>query len=109
AAKASFRAKLQEIGLSDAWEGVEKRFAVGTTHMGVVKSIKEFGVFVELAPGIDGLIPRNSVDRRRQVNLSRGKTVKVRVREVSERDFRMGLDLVDIDGKGPRKGTRNAL
>ncbi len=40
----------------DPWAGVEKRFPQGTRIKGVVTNITDYGAFVELAPGIEGLI-----------------------------------------------------
>ncbi len=50
------------IGLSlralapDPWSEVATRFPNGTTLRGTVRRIEQFGAFVELAPGIDGLV-----------------------------------------------------
>lgn len=40
----------------DPWVSIEKRFEVGTMHEGVVKNVTHFGVFVELAEGVEGLV-----------------------------------------------------
>jgi small subunit ribosomal protein S1 len=40
----------------DPWNTIETRFAEGSRHTGVVKNITPYGVFVELAPGIGGMI-----------------------------------------------------
>jgi ribosomal protein S1 len=40
----------------DPWDTVEQDFAVGTTAEGIVKKVVEFGAFVELAPGVEGLV-----------------------------------------------------
>jgi len=40
----------------DPWVSIEKRFEVGTRHEGVVKNVTHFGVFVELAEGVEGLV-----------------------------------------------------
>ena len=52
----------QRIGLSlkriqmDPWESVGERYAAGQVVAGVVSHIVSFGVFVELEPGVEGLI-----------------------------------------------------
>lgn len=52
----------QRIGLSlkrtqsDPWESVEKRYAAGQVVKGVVSHIVSFGAFVELEPGVEGLV-----------------------------------------------------
>ena len=40
----------------DPWEGIETKYEVGSKHKATVKNFTNFGVFVELEEGIDGLI-----------------------------------------------------
>ena len=40
----------------DPWSTIETKFPVGSKHNGLVKNITPYGVFVELAPGIGGMI-----------------------------------------------------
>jgi len=40
----------------DPWADILERFPVGSKHTGIVRNLTNFGVFVELEPGIDGLI-----------------------------------------------------
>ena len=40
----------------DPWENIEAKYPVGSTHVGTVRNFTNFGVFVELEEGIDGLI-----------------------------------------------------
>jgi len=40
----------------DPWNDIETKFAEGSRHTGLVKNITNYGVFVELAPGIGGMI-----------------------------------------------------
>lgn len=41
---------------SDPWADILERFPIGSKHRGFVRNLTNFGVFVELEPGIDGLI-----------------------------------------------------
>ena len=41
---------------SDPWEGIESRFPVSSKHTAKVRAFTNFGVFCELAEGIDGLV-----------------------------------------------------
>jgi small subunit ribosomal protein S1 len=41
---------------SDPWNDIDARFPEGSRHDGLVKNITNYGVFVELAPGIGGMI-----------------------------------------------------
>jgi len=40
----------------DPWEDLLDRYPIGSKHKGAVRNLTNFGVFVELEPGIDGLI-----------------------------------------------------
>ncbi|MCY0968031.1 30S ribosomal protein S1 [Chryseobacterium wangxinyae] len=40
----------------DPWENIEAKYPVGSEHVGTVRNFTNFGVFVELEEGIDGLI-----------------------------------------------------
>lgn len=40
----------------DPWENIETKYPVGSQHVGTVRNFTNFGVFVELEEGIDGLI-----------------------------------------------------
>jgi len=78
------------VGLSlralapDPWATAAERFPVGASVCGRVRRLEQFGAFVELAPGIDGLVhvSRLALDRRvshpRQI-VSIGDTVEVTV------------------------------
>ena len=55
--KASRKMSLSIKQLSaDPWNDIETKFAEGSKHSGLVKNITNYGVFVELAPGIGGMI-----------------------------------------------------
>ncbi len=40
----------------DPWADITERYPIGSKHKGVIRNLTNFGVFVELEPGIDGLI-----------------------------------------------------
>ncbi|MBW8362096.1 MAG: 30S ribosomal protein S1 [Kaistella sp.] len=40
----------------DPWENIETKYPIGSTHTGTVRNFTNFGVFVELEEGIDGLV-----------------------------------------------------
>ena len=40
----------------DPWIGIEAKYKIGTKHKGIIRNITDFGVFVELEEGIDGLL-----------------------------------------------------
>lgn len=52
----------------DPWEEIDKRYPVGSKHKGTVRNLTNFGVFVELEPGIDGLIHISDLSWTKKVN-----------------------------------------
>ncbi|QQL48641.1 30S ribosomal protein S1 [Mucilaginibacter ginkgonis] len=52
----------------DPWQQASERYAVGTQHVATVKNMTNFGVFVELEDGIDGLIHISDLSWSKKVN-----------------------------------------
>ncbi|MCD8740313.1 30S ribosomal protein S1 [Mucilaginibacter roseus] len=52
----------------DPWQQAAERYAVGTQHVATVKNMTNFGVFVELEDGIDGLIHISDLSWSKKVN-----------------------------------------
>jgi len=94
------------IGLSlraleaDPWSTVGERFPVGTAATGTVRRVEQFGAFVEIAPGLDGLVHVSQMvlDRRvahpRQV-VSVGDTVDVTIVSLDPEKRRIGLSMIE--------------
>jgi small subunit ribosomal protein S1 len=40
----------------DPWNNIEEKYAAGTKHIGDVKNLTQYGVFVEMEPGVGGMI-----------------------------------------------------
>ncbi len=95
-----------KVGLSlralapDPWATVAERFPVGTTVRGKVLRLERFGAFVELTPGLDGLVhvSRMAVDRPvshpKQV-VAIGDEVEVSVIGVEAENHRVSLSMVE--------------
>ncbi len=69
------------------WDGVEQKLATGDVIEGKVKRLTDFGAFVEVLPGIDGLVHISQISHKRVENpkdaLSVGQEVTVKVLEVN--------------------------
>jgi small subunit ribosomal protein S1 len=84
----------------DPWANVRERFPIGATVPGTVRRLEGFGAFVEIAPGLDGLVhvSKMALDRRvahpRQV-VSVGDAVQVTVQAVDEAQRRISLSMVE--------------
>jgi small subunit ribosomal protein S1 len=96
----------RQVGLSlkalakDPWDTAVQQFAAGSSVRGTVRRVEAFGAFVELAPGLEGLvhISKLALDRRiahaRQV-VSVGQAVDVTVLSVDPAQRRISLSLVE--------------
>lgn len=93
----------------DPWGDVTERFSVGSKHEGIVVRLQPFGAFVELAPGVDGLLHVSTLDDPRITDARRafeeGQTVQVAVVSVDLSRQRIGLAPSDrvrtSTGEGP--------
>lgn len=94
--KVSFSLK-QGGGTDDPWKTIESDFPVGTQVDGDVEHKEAFGIFVRLAPGVTGLLPRSawrdSVDGAKYEGKRKGDTVKVRVDRIDPDSRKMSLGL----------------
>jgi len=52
----------------DPWQNAAERYAVGTQHLATVKNMTNFGVFVELEDGIDGLVHISDLSWSKKIN-----------------------------------------
>lgn len=86
--------------LAKPWETAVERFPVGSIVEGRVARIVPFGAFVELAPGLDGLIHISQVSTKRidkvESELKPNDTVRVKVLEVNPVDKRISLSRRDV-------------
>lgn len=78
--------------LPDPWEGVEKKYEVGKNVKGLVVRLAPFGVFVNLAPGVEGLIHISKVPAER--SFEAGEKVECYVESLDKEHRRLSLDLV---------------
>ncbi|HEX3030899.1 MAG TPA: bifunctional 4-hydroxy-3-methylbut-2-enyl diphosphate reductase/30S ribosomal protein S1 [Bacillota bacterium] len=87
--------------LRNPWENVADNYAVGSIVTGKVVRLAPFGAFVELEPGVDGLIHLSQLAERRIVKADEvvkvGQEVKVKVIDVKGDEKRISLSLKDAD------------
>ncbi len=81
----------------DPWQGASVRWPEGAIVKGVVRRLSEFGAFVELATGVEGLVHISELSNAhvRQVSevVREGQEVTVKVLEVDEDRRRIGLSI----------------
>jgi small subunit ribosomal protein S1 len=84
--------------LSDPWEEVSSKYPVGTFHRGTVVRLTVFGAFVNLGPGIDGLLHISKLGKGRRIAHARdavkeGETVEVKIDSIDKVQKRISLSL----------------
>jgi small subunit ribosomal protein S1 len=82
----------------DPWRDVLTDYPIGTQVKGTVSRIQPFGAFIELAPGIDGLVHISELESGRRINhpqevVSVGDQVQARVLSVDVEKHRIALSL----------------
>ena len=80
----------------DPWEGIEAKYPVGTRTMARVRNFTNFGVFVEIEEGIDGLIHISDLSWTKKVKhpgefTSVGADIDVVVLEIDKENRRLSL------------------
>ncbi len=81
----------------EPWSVIEEKYQVGQVVTGKVVQIKEYGAFVELEPGLDGLVHISEVAHKR-VNdiaeeLTLGQTVEAKILEIDTERKRISLSI----------------
>ena len=80
---------------ADPWDGMKEKFPAGTEIEGKISRVVDFGVFINLAPGVDGLVHISKLPVERNTNLKKvyknGDELKVVVEKVDEEEKRISL------------------
>lgn len=97
--------------LEDPFKAMLEIAKEGALLKGKVVRLQPFGAFVELAPGVDGLIHISAMSERRIAHpkdvLSVGQEIEVKVEKVDENEKRIGLRLVK-DGVAIGEGVSSS-
>jgi small subunit ribosomal protein S1 len=84
--------------LDDPWDAVETKYALESVHMGRVTNITDYGAFVELEPGVEGLVHVSEMSwTKKNVHpgkiVSTSQEVEVMVLEIDSTKRRVSLGL----------------
>ncbi len=80
----------------DPWENIEEKYPVDSKHKATVRNFTNFGVFVELEEGVDGLIHISDLSWTKKINhpaefVSIGDEIEVKVLEIDKDNRRLSL------------------
>ncbi len=81
---------------ADPWETIDTKYAVGTRHMAKVRNFTNFGIFVEIEEGIDGLIHISDLSWTKKIKhpsefTQIGSDIEVVVLEIDKENRRLSL------------------
>lgn len=87
---------------SDPWENIEEKYAIGTKHTAKVRNFTNFGVFVEIEEGVDGLIHISDLSWTKKVKhpsefTQIGSEIDVQVLEIDKANRRLSLGHKQIE------------
>ena len=115
---------MKQLG-ADPWSGIEAKYPIGGRFKGTVTNIADYGAFVELEPGVEGLIHVSEMSWvKKNVHpgkiVSTSQEVEVQVLEVDAGKRRISLGLkqtqenpwnafADTIRKADRRGARSAI
>lgn len=84
---------------ADPWDGVEKKYPVGTKLTGEIVRLTNFGAFVNLEPGIDGLIHVSDLEGGERIN---------HPRDVVKQGQKIEIQIAGVDGQNKRISLKPA-
>jgi small subunit ribosomal protein S1 len=88
--------------LPDPWEAASQKYPVGTLVSGKIRNLAEFGAFVELEEGMEGLIHISDVSWTERIKhpsekFKKGETVEAKVLKVDSQNRRLSLGIKQIN------------
>jgi small subunit ribosomal protein S1 len=86
--------------LPDPWEAILEKLPIGSSHTGTVSRLAQFGAFVTLADGVDGLLHISKIGKGKRINhprevLKEGEVVEVLIEGVDRDNKRISLALAE--------------
>lgn len=92
-----------KANLPGPWTDIEEKAAPGSVLEGTVKRLTSFGAFVEIFPGVEGLVHISQISHKHIATphevLHEGDQVQVKVLEVHPEDHRVALSIKALEEK----------
>jgi small subunit ribosomal protein S1 len=84
--------------IPDPWDNIERDFPQGSTYRGSVVRLTDFGAFVTLAPGVDGLLHVSKLGAGKRIKhpreaVEKGQVIEVKIESVDREKKRISLSL----------------
>ena len=93
---------MRQVG-EDPWSTVGQRYSYGDKLKGKATRCMDYGVFVEIEPGVEGLVHISEMSYKRRVSraqdmVSEGDVVEVMIKEIDPENRRISLSMKDAEG-----------
>lgn len=89
--------------LPGPWDAIEEKAPKGSVHTGKVKRLVSYGAFVEVLPGVEGLVHISQIAHKHIATphevLTEGQEVQVKVLDVNKTDKRLSLSIKELQEK----------
>ncbi len=93
----------------EPWTTIDDKYAVGDVVSGKVVQIKEYGCFIELEPGLDGLVHISEIGHKRVGNINEelvlGEEVSAKILEIDKEKKRISLSIKEITPAPQEEGS----
>ncbi|MGP6140075.1 MULTISPECIES: 30S ribosomal protein S1 [unclassified Jeotgalibaca] len=90
--------------LPGPWETVAEKAPIDSVHTGTVKRLTSFGAFVEVFPGVEGLVHISQISHQHIATphevLQEGQEIEVKVLDVKPEEHRLSLSIKALQDKG---------
>ena len=98
--------------LPDPWNDVVRKYVEGSTHKGKVSRLTDFGAFITLESGVDGLLHISKLGKGKKIKhaqdvLSKDREVDVKIEKIDRDNRKISLDLASNteEKKGPAEDS----
>jgi small subunit ribosomal protein S1 len=93
--------------LPDPWDDVVRNYAEGSVHKGRVSRLTDFGAFVTLEAGVDGLLHISKLGRGKKIKhaqdvLAKDRDIDVKIEKIDREHKKISLDLASSGGENGR-------
>jgi len=92
------------------WEDIQKRYPLGTEIEGEVTNVTDFGAFVRLEEGIEGLVYTSEIAKERvedpKDHVREGQSVRAIVKRVDPAEQKISLSMKAVDDKEERQALQ---
>lgn len=89
---------------NDPWNEVESKIKENEVIKGIISKVANFGAFIEVYPGVEGLLPRSEITKESETPkieefLAVGQEVQVFVKRFAPNEHRLSLSLKEVKQK----------